>query len=82
MLGDRLGADRERFGQLVDGGLALRQPRQDLATGRVGERRECAAELVGSHCYSGVYLIKELIEYGTGTADGHRDRRSKWEGSS
>src|SRR5439155_17010691 len=51
VFGDRLKAHRERRGQLVDRGLALRQPGQDGAAGRVGERREHAAELVCCHCY-------------------------------
>jgi hypothetical protein len=57
VLGNRLETDRERLRQLVDGGLALRQPRENLATGRVGERREGDAEVVAT-----VYLVARLIK--------------------
>ena len=49
VLGDRLEADRERLGQLVDRGLALREPREDRAARGIGESREGVAELVDGH---------------------------------
>src|SRR5918999_1369516 len=79
VLGDGLHADRERLGELVDGGLALREPSEDLPARRIGERREGGAELVGRHSYSGNRLIKSLLEYGTRTSgekDG-KDRRNR-----
>src|SRR5918999_1965935 len=79
VLGDGLHADRERLGELVDGGLALREPSEDLPARRIGERREGGAELVGRHSYSGNRLTKSLLEYGTRTSgekDG-KDRRNR-----
>src|SRR5918992_4173826 len=49
VLRHRLQGDRERLGQLVHGRLALREPLQDRAPSRVGEGRECGAELVYRH---------------------------------
>jgi hypothetical protein len=39
--------DRERLGDLVDGGLALGQVREDRAPRGVGKRGERAGEVVG-----------------------------------
>ncbi len=36
VFGDRWLADRQRFGQFLDGGLALREPGEDSAARRVG----------------------------------------------
>src|SRR5919106_4882994 len=49
MLGDRLHGDRKRLCELVDGGVALREPGQDPASSRVRERRERPAQLVDRH---------------------------------
>jgi hypothetical protein len=49
VLGDRLNTDRERLGQLVHGGLTIREPRQDRAARWIGEGREGARQLVDCH---------------------------------
>jgi len=65
VLGDRRKRHVERLGQLVHGGLALREPGQDRTPGRVGERRERLVEAVvvdgvicGEH---GGYFPRRLI---------------------
>src|SRR5262245_31876505 len=49
VFGDRLKADVERLGQLVDRCLAVGQPRQDGSPGGVGQGGEGEAELIGCH---------------------------------
>src|SRR5512133_4060271 len=49
VLADRLGAHRERRRQLVDGGLALHEAREDRPPRGIGERGERRAELVDGH---------------------------------
>src|ERR1700680_1090400 len=58
--GDRWLGYAERLGELGDGRLALGQPGQDRSTGRIRERPEHEAELVGSQHN---HLILELIGY-------------------
>src|SRR5205823_8064346 len=58
MLGHRLDADRERLGELVHRRVALREPRQDRAPRRVGERRERRRELVGHSLF--IQLVDQL----------------------
>ena len=52
MLGNRLDADRERLGQLGHRRLAARQPLEDRAARRIGERCECRAELIDGHVFT------------------------------
>ena len=47
MLRDGLRGDRERLGQVVHGGLALRQATQDGTARGVGERGERGGEGIG-----------------------------------
>jgi hypothetical protein len=47
--GDGREADRERLGELRDGGVAVREPGEDRPAGRVCQRREDRAEPVRSH---------------------------------
>src|SRR5688572_28335639 len=49
MFGDRLEADRERLGQLVDRRLSAGELGQDRAARRVGERGQRGAELIDCH---------------------------------
>ena len=68
MLGDGLGADRERLGQLAHGGLALGQPAKDGPAGGVGEGVEGPGQLVDRHGYA-TYLLCNLVValgYGAG----------------
>jgi hypothetical protein len=51
VLGDGLGADRERPRQLVDGGVALGQTVEDRPPRRVGERGEGGAERVAGYFF-------------------------------
>src|SRR3954469_2933082 len=62
VLRHRLHAHGERLGQLVHRRLALRQPREDLAASRIGERREGGAQLLGRHAaLPQVYSTDRLI---------------------
>ena len=49
VLGDGLDGDVVGLGQLVDGGVAVGQPGDDVPPGRVGERREHPGELICGH---------------------------------
>src|SRR6266540_2498021 len=55
VLGDRLEAHGEGFGELVDRGLAVGEPCEDRTACRVGEGGEGAAELVD--CHGAVHLL-------------------------
>src|SRR5688500_4660649 len=61
MLGDCLQADRERLGQLVDGGFAVRQAGEDTPPRRVGQRREGQAELILGRLILGSLILGRLI---------------------
>jgi hypothetical protein len=49
VLRDGLDRDRERRRELVDGRLAIGEPREDRAPGGVGQGREGGAQLVDGH---------------------------------
>ena len=65
MLGDGLRRDRERLGQVVHGGLALRQAGEDGAARGVGERGERGGEGIGGGGIFSVRLIKRSLGYST-----------------
>src|SRR5690348_10619429 len=58
MLKDGGKADAERLGKLRHGSLAARQPREHSAADRIGQRLECAIELLR--------IVKHVLKYRAG----------------
>jgi hypothetical protein len=61
VFGNRLFGDGERFGELVDGGVAAGQAGDDGASDRIGQRDESAVERVLGG-YSTSSLINQVVD--------------------
>lgn len=65
VLGDRRPRHTERPRQLAHGGIAVRQTRQDAASGSVGERAENLVErLIGNHEVTNVAGLASAVNSG------------------